>query len=121
MAQGLPRPHITWFKDGIELYAHEFFQASNMTVISTVMRFLALQCICYADGTYLHHYHIERPQVSCSVNISASVHLYCQLKYLKVQWQTGILPAKISVKKCRYKISFLYNKLNQKQLTSTNL
>jgi hypothetical protein len=31
MAQGQPRPYITWFKEGIELYAHQFFQASYLT------------------------------------------------------------------------------------------
>lgn len=32
MAQGFPRPHITWFKDGIELYAHKFFQVTFRTL-----------------------------------------------------------------------------------------
>lgn len=28
-ATGLPRPEITWFKDGAELYQHRFFQVSE--------------------------------------------------------------------------------------------
>jgi len=32
MAQGIPRPHITWLKDGIELYAHPFFQVHEYKV-----------------------------------------------------------------------------------------
>lgn len=31
-AQGVPRPHITWLKDGIELYAHPFFQVRNRRI-----------------------------------------------------------------------------------------
>jgi hypothetical protein len=33
----LPRPHITWFKDGIELYAHKFFQVRIESHINNLL------------------------------------------------------------------------------------
>lgn len=38
MAQGLPRPIITWFKDGVELYQHRFFQVHESTIGNDIIK-----------------------------------------------------------------------------------
>lgn len=38
MAKGDPLPHISWFKDGVELYSHPYIQISEWKVEEDTMK-----------------------------------------------------------------------------------
>jgi hypothetical protein len=44
VAKGTPRPHITWFKDSIELYAH-----SNLHVSMPAIQTIACKLMFFGD------------------------------------------------------------------------
>lgn len=41
-AQGDPRPHVTWYKNGIELYGHSFFQVEFFLFFSYNLKFVLI-------------------------------------------------------------------------------
>ncbi|EDW29453.1 GL22771 [Drosophila persimilis] len=49
MAQGNPRPTITWFKDGAELYQHRFFQVHESHIETDIIK---SYYECQADNIY---------------------------------------------------------------------
>ena len=50
-AQGTPRPHITWLKDGLELYAHPFYQVDEQVFMSKLFKSFKLILIILGSRT----------------------------------------------------------------------
>ncbi len=71
MAQGIPRPHITWMKDGIELYGHPFFQVCNQSAKKP--RWDLKQLTRHSNGLTLnvkvHEYNVGKDRIKSKMEI----------------------------------------------------
>jgi len=72
-AQGIPRPQITWLKDGIELYAHPFFQVRNSSIPNgeTKWQHISLSAIQILNSILkqVHEFKVGKDQIKSKMEI----------------------------------------------------